>query len=93
MGLTFHICKRVVFQGLEILLSSKYGKCQQNKQDGGEFKSLACGHVDDSVGLAVTVHKETRNMERKLLLCGVTELKRGLCCLSVLKRSFNCTCQ
>ena len=32
---TCRIWKRVVFQGVEILLSSKYGKCQQDKQDGG----------------------------------------------------------
>ena len=36
-----------------------------------------------SMGLAVKVHNKTRNMESTLLLCGVTELKRGLCCLNV----------
>ena len=81
--MTFHIWKRVVFQGLEILLSSKYGKCQQAKQDGGQFCRLACGNVGISMGLAVKVHKKTRNMESTLLLSGVTELKRGLCCLNV----------
>ena len=55
---TCHIWKRVVFQGLEILLSSKYGKCQQDKQDGGQFCRLVCGDVDISMGLAFKVHKK-----------------------------------
>ena len=38
------------------------------------------------MGLAVKVHKKTRNMEKKLLLCGVTEQKRGLCCLRAVPR-------
>ena len=35
------------------------------------------------MGLVVKVHKKSRIMESKLLLCGSTELKRGLCCLKV----------
>ena len=48
---------------------------------------------DISMGLAVKVHKKTRNMESILLLCGVTELKSGLCCLNVSKRTFNDICE
>ena len=33
--------------------------------------------------------QKSRNMESKLLLCGVIEPKRGLCCLNVSKESFN----
>ena len=64
-------------------LSSKYGKGQQAKQDEGQLCRLACGNVGISMGLAVKVHKNTRNLESILLLCGVTELKGGFCCLNV----------
>ena len=33
-------------------------KCQQDKQDGGQFYRLACVHVDISMELAVKVHKK-----------------------------------
>ena len=50
--------------------------------------------VDITMELAAKVHKKkTKNMESKLLVCGVLELKRGLCWLNVSKRSFNDTCE
>ena len=45
-------------QTLAILLSPKYGKCQQAKQDGEQFCRLAWGNVGISMGLAVKVHKK-----------------------------------
>ena len=44
-------------------------------------------------GISRQSTQKTRNLESKLLLCGVTELKRGLCGLNVSKRSLNDICE
>ena len=99
-----HIWEKVVFQGfdfsyleessisgLEILLSSKYGNMkvlarQTRWRTILSFSVCKCGHFN---GISRRSAQKTRNMESKLLLCGVTELKRGLCCLNISKRSFD----
>ena len=56
--------------------ASKTNKMANNSVDSRVKK------VGISIGLAIKVHKKTRNMESKLLLgdvTDVTELKRGLC--------------
>ena len=83
----FIIWKRVVFQGLEILLSSKYGNMKVPARQTRwrtilSFSVCTCGHFN---GISRQSAQKTRNMESKLLLCGVTELKRGLHCLNISK--------
>ena len=54
------------------------------------FSVCKCGHFS---AISRQSAQETRNMESELLLCGVTELKRGLYCLNISKRSFNDICE
>ena len=54
------------------------------------FRVCKCGHFN---GIIRRSAQKTRNMDSKLILCSATELKRGLCCLNISKRSFNDICE